>query len=104
MSILTPELQEKIVAQYSFTDWIAANLTGDEQRRFHFGGGGRLAQALIDAETAGNLTVELEEHDNNTVTEKHIWETDAKKEFDKDAELVWAYATVERYQTYLKGL
>jgi hypothetical protein len=101
---MTTELQEKLATQPNFGDWMRDNLTDDEQRRFHFGGGGQLAQALANAETAGDLTVELEEHANNTVTEKHTWSADARKEFNKDAELTWAYATVERYQTYLKGL
>jgi hypothetical protein len=104
MATITTELQEKLAAQPGFGEWMQSNLTDNEQRRFHFGGGGQLAQTLADAEIAGNLTVELEEHANNTVTEKHTWTADARKEFNKDAELTWAYAVVERYQTYLKSL
>jgi len=104
MTTLTSEIQEKLAAQPSFDSWMQANLTDDEQRTFHFGGGPRLATTL-DAETkAGNLSVELVENSNNTVTEEHTWIGDAKREFLKDSELASAYEIIESYRNYLKSL
>jgi hypothetical protein len=104
MTTLTPEIQEKLAAQPSFASWMQANLTDDEQRAFHFGGGGRMGDALEAEITAGNLSVELVENSNNTLTEEHTWSGDSKREFLKDSELASAYEVFESYRSYLKSL
>lgn len=97
-------IEEKIKEQPSFDSWLRANLSEAQQKEFHFGGGARLADALQVQIDNKNLTIAPEENDNDTVTEKHEWVADARKEFERDPELAWAYSVHQQYQTYLKSL